>query len=120
MFDEEKIKKEFGEAAIKLQRIGEKTKWRLEDWARDNEEVLKPVIPIVAGTIGFATREAIRGNRRRKEAREQACKHWCPRTSEWVYTRRPLKPAEQRRLSELYGSGMTKYEALKTMGLLRY
>lgn len=112
----EKLNELKAKAADKAREIGNDAKRFYYDHER---EVWYWGPRIVAGTIIVANTVA-KTNRKHKEDDRKDCGFYDPRKGTWYYSKRPLSEVEKLELDRLYDTGLSKGEALREMGLLRY
>ncbi len=89
-------------------------------WYYNHEEDVRKMAPIVVGALTVAGKAAWKNHKYNKEIRDIACRHYDRRLDEYFYSTRPLKANEVLKLAEMYNAKISKGEALRAMGLLRY
>lgn len=98
----------------------EDKKRRVKAWIVENQETIKIVTPIVVSGLVAVGKHSMSARKQRKEDERLYCRHWDPREGEYYWSTRPLRANEKLELQNLYSRGMSKGEALRRMGLLKY
>ena len=104
----------------------ETLKWRAEQKKREVKKFCKEHpeaaffgATTLVGAGSFVGKKAINGISRKKDFRMLECKHYDNRTSQYWFSKRPLKTSEKLMMEHMYNSGYSKGEILKQMGLLK-
>lgn len=87
------------------------------NFCKENAYIL---VPIAVGATVKVGKDMYRDHRDNKEMRESQCRFYDRRTSNYVWSKRPLKAAEKLILEDRYANGERKSEILRSMGLLKY